>query len=156
MNEVQSLVRDQPFFAELTDAQRQRTAEYARLEQYPAGRYLIRQNGTADRFMILLDGHVLLKAVVPRRGVVPLETLGAHDPLGWSWLAQPRKWHYDARAVEDTTVLAFDADALLADMERDHELGYHLQRRMIDVIAHRLQAARLQSLDLYANPGGGG
>lgn len=152
MTDLSTIIAEQPFFAGFTGVQLARIAECARTERYEAGRYLIRQNGAADRFMLLLSGHVVLKAFVPQRGVVPLETLGPRDPLGWSWLAPPRKWHYDGRAVEDTDVLAFDADCLLAVMEGDHELGYRLQGRMIEVIAHRLQAARLQSLDLYSNP----
>lgn len=154
MSGLAEAIGEQPFLHGFSDAQLARLARCACLERYEAGRYLIRQNAPADRFMLLRQGQVVLKAFVPHRGVVPLETLGPYDPLGWSWLAAPRKWHYDGRALEDTEVVAFDADCLIDAMEQDHELGYRLQGRMIEVIAQRLQAARLQSLDLYCNPAG--
>lgn len=154
MGSLAAAIAEQPFFAGFSDAHVARLADCARTERFGVGRYLIRQNAPAERFMILLSGHVVLKVFVPQRGVVPLETLGPRDPLGWSWLTPPRKWHYDGRALEETEVLAFDADCLIDAMERDHELGYRLQGRMIEVIAQRLQAARLQSLDLYGNPAG--
>ncbi|MBA1148621.1 cyclic nucleotide-binding domain-containing protein [Ectothiorhodospiraceae bacterium WFHF3C12] len=154
MDDLAQVFAEEPFFSGFSDAQLRRLAGLARPEVYQNGRYLIRQNGSADRFMLITTGHVVLKAFVPQRGMVPLETLGPGDPLGWSWLAPPYKWHYDGRALERTEVIAFEAEGLRQAMEQDHELGYRLQKRMIEVIAHRLQAARLQSLDLYGNPAG--
>lgn len=37
--------------------------------------------------------------------------------VGWSWLIPPRRWQFDARAVEPTTLIEIDADALRARFE---------------------------------------
>jgi hypothetical protein len=37
-------------------------------------------------------------------------------------------------------------------MEQDHAIGYELYRRFMPVIAQRLQAGRLQLIDMYGRP----
>jgi CRP-like cAMP-binding protein len=152
MAEPEEWIAAEPFFADLAAAQRAALGPCATVEPFAAGVSLLREGEPADRFFILLEGHVRLTTHLPGRGAAPLETLGPHDPLGWSWLVEPRRWHYDATATEAVSALVFDADCLRRAMEADHELGYRLQLRLIEVMAHRLHASRLQALDLYRNP----
>lgn len=147
-------IRAEPFFAGFGAAQRRTLAGCATIETYEAGRHLLRESDRADSFFVLLAGHVLLRAHVSHARAVPLETLGPHDALGWSWLVEPWRWHFDAEALEPTEALRFDAACLRAAMDADHDLGYVLQRRIIETMAHRLQATRMQGLDLYGNPAG--
>ena len=153
MAEALHHIASEPFFAGLTDAQCEHLAGCATVERYPPGVYLLQEHAPAERFYVLLDGHVVLKTHLPHGQVATLETLGAHDPLGWSWLVEPRKWHYDGQVLEPTSALGFDAACLRDAMECDHDLGFVLQRRIIEAMADRLQATRMQSLDLYRNPG---
>jgi CRP/FNR family cyclic AMP-dependent transcriptional regulator len=43
-----------------------------------------------------------------------------------------------------------DAKCLRAKCETDHELGYELLNRVLHVVEQRLQATRMQLLDLYS------
>jgi CRP/FNR family cyclic AMP-dependent transcriptional regulator len=45
--------------------------------------------------------------------------------------------------------LVFNADGLRQQCEQDHELGFHLLRQLVAVIASRLAASRVQRLDIY-------
>jgi CRP-like cAMP-binding protein len=147
-------IRTEPFFDGIPDQELAILADCGETREYPTGTWLMRQHTPANHFYLLTDGLVTLKALIPQRGVITLETLGTHEPLGWSWLVPPYHWHYDAHTLEPTSALVFDAARLRREMEADHELGYQLQHRVIDVLAQRLQASRLQSLDLYSMPGG--
>ena len=69
--------------------------------------------------------------------------------LGWSWIIPPYHWHYDARAIEPTSAIALDAKCLRIKCEEDHDLGYELLKRFTNVITQRLEATRLQLLDVY-------
>ena len=69
--------------------------------------------------------------------------------LGWSWLFPPYQWHFDARALELTRTTALDGQCLRIKCEEDHELGYRLGQRFAHVMMQRLQATRLQLLDVY-------
>jgi len=43
-----------------------------------------------------------------------------------------------------------DGNWLRAKCEEDHDLGYEMLKRLIDLIASRLDATRLQLLDIYS------
>jgi hypothetical protein len=78
-----------------------------------------------------------------------ITTLGAGELVGWSWLFPPYRWHFDARATELTRTIAFDGACLRDKCEQDHDLGYELMRRFASLMLDRLQATRLQLLDVY-------
>ena len=70
--------------------------------------------------------------------------------LGWSWLIPPYRWRFSARTQQATQALAFDGKFLRAKCEEDHDLGYELLKRFSRVFSERLQATRVQLLDVYA------
>ncbi|MDH3719745.1 MAG: Crp/Fnr family transcriptional regulator, partial [Planctomycetota bacterium] len=69
--------------------------------------------------------------------------------LGWSWLFPPYIWYFDARAMIRTRAVAVDGLCLRAKCDEDPKLGYELMKRFSAILNSRLQAARLQILDIY-------
>ena len=120
-----------------------------RTGRFAAGELLFRAGGPADDFFLIRHGAVGLELPVPQREPVTIETLHDGELLGWSWLFEPHRWMFDAHAVQDTSVVVFDGAYLRGKCETDHELGYQLMRRFAAVLADRLQATRLQLLDVY-------
>ena len=110
---------------------------------------LAREGETAKTFFLIQGGHVALALHTPDRGAVPIHTVGPGEIVGWSWLVLPHRWQFDCRAVDPVQGLAFDAEWLREKCEQDQELGYHLLKQLVAVIANRLAATRLQLLDLY-------
>ena len=82
-----------------------------------------------------------------------IQTLGPGEVLGWSWLFPPYRWYFDGRALKQTQALVLDAIRVREKCEEDPKLGYELMKRSSAIIHHRMQAARLQIIDLYG-PGG--
>jgi CRP-like cAMP-binding protein len=80
---------------------------------------------------------------------VTIQTVGPGELLGWSWLMPPYRWHFDARALEQTRALSFDGTCIRNKCETDHRLGYELMKRLAYVFTQRLEASRLQLLDVY-------
>ena len=94
-------------------------------------------------------------AVFPKlvlRSRLHLGFLVAWMVVGVSWLVPPYRWTYDAKALELTRAIAMDAGCLRAKCEQDHDLGYEVMKRFVPILVERLQATRLQILDVY---GGG-
>jgi hypothetical protein len=96
---------------------------------------------------------VALETHVHGRGPARLLTLHDEDVLGWSWLFPTYRWHFDARVLQPVRAIAFDGACLRQKAVDDHELGYELMRRFAQVIVNRLQATRLQLLDVYHHDG---
>jgi hypothetical protein len=59
---------------------------------------------------------------------------------------------FGARAVESTSAVAFDGACLRGKCDTDPALGYALMQRVSQVMYERLQAARVQLLDMYGAP----
>ena len=121
-----------------------------------AGHRFFEEGGTADRFWLILSGHVALDVAAPGRSKLIVETLGKGDLLGLSWLVPPYEWQFSATAVQDTTAFELNAPTVRAACETDPLLGYELLRRVLPAASSRLQAARIRMLDLYAAAGEAG
>ena len=112
------------------------------------GELLAREGETAKSFYLIDAGHVALALHTPARGVVPIQTVGPGEIVGWSWLVPPHRWQFDCRAVDQVEGLAFDAEWLREKCEQDQDLGYQLLKQLVSVIANRLAATRLKLLDI--------
>ena len=82
---------------------------------------------------------------------VIIETIGAGDLLGWSWMFPPYVWHFTARAAEPTEAIFFYGTIVREYCERDHSLGYELFKRITPIMMKRLQSARRRMLSVHAH-----
>jgi len=124
-------------------------ADCARNVQFNTDEFVFRQGEEANQFYLIRHGRVALEIPTPERGPIILQTAGKGDFLGWSWMITPYRWHFDARAVELTRAVALDGKRLREKCEADHHLGYEIIRRVASIMEDRLQATRLQLLDIY-------
>ena len=146
---VPSVLAGHTFLSGLSEAHQQLLASGARPFTAAPGELLAREGETARAFYLIQAGHVALDLHSPNRGAVSIQTVGAGEIVGWSWVVSPYCWQFDCRAVDTVQGLAFDAQWLREKCEQDHELGYQLLRQLVTVIANRLAATRLQLLDIY-------
>jgi CRP/FNR family cyclic AMP-dependent transcriptional regulator len=149
MENLERMLTEHPFFKGLNKRCLQLLVGCASNVRFDAGQVIFREGEEADLFFLIRHGKVAVETFAPNRGAVIIQTLGEGDLLGWSWLIEPYRWRFEARAVELTRAIALDGACLRGKCEEDHELGYELMRRVAHVIEHRLQATRLQLLDVY-------
>ena len=140
-------------FAGFRDDQLDTLTAHATEQAFPRGAILFTQDQDADSFFIVREGRILVE--IPSLYGPPLEvqTLGADEVLGWSWLIPPYKWTFAAKAEQDSRVLVFDGKALLDRCEANPEFGYALMKRFAGLMSERLHAARLKMMESWAAPG---
>lgn len=143
------LITEHPFFRGLDRAHIELVTGCAKNVRFAANEVIFAEGQDASWFYVLRSGRVALNIAVPGRGSVTIQTIEAGDVLGWSWLFPPYKWSFDARTLEPTRALALDATCLRNKCEADPRLGYELMKRCAGVMMERLQATRLQLLDIY-------
>ena len=124
-------------------------SECASNVRFALGEMIFLHGNPADRCYLIRCGTVSLEIASPTKGPLTIQTLGPSEVLGWSWLFPPYKWHFDARAVELTRAIALDGRCLREKCDQDHKLGYELMKRFSTLIHARMQAARLQIIDIY-------
>ncbi len=116
---------------------------------FEPGKYLFKENEEANSFFIIRSGKVALEIYSPDTGSIIIQTLGEGDIIGWSWMVPPYHWRFDARAVELTRVIELDGTCLRNKCEADPKLGYEIMKRLANIFEQRINAMRLQLLDLY-------
>ncbi|NOT57572.1 MAG: cyclic nucleotide-binding domain-containing protein [Deltaproteobacteria bacterium] len=149
METLEPILAAHPFFRDLDPRHLQLIVSCAANVRFEAGQFIFREGEDANHFYLLRHGTVSVEVFVPQRGALTIQTLREGDVLGWSWLLPPYRWHFDARAVSLTRALALDGKCLRAKCEDDHDLGYELFKRFARLMTERLQATRLQLLDVY-------
>ena len=65
--------------------------------------------------------------------------------------SSPYRWHLDGRRGAGSALISFDGACLRGKGDSDHELGYGLMMRFAEQMVERLQATRLQILDVYGH-----
>jgi CRP-like cAMP-binding protein len=155
MREISDLVAEFPAFSGMRDEHVELIAGCAKNEVFETGDYLMREGDAADSFFVIRRGRVGMEISAPQRGAITVETVHDGDLLGWSWLVEPYRTHLDARALETTHAVAFDAACLRGKFDRDPALGYELMKRFVPVIVERLQATRVRLLDVYGHVAAG-
>jgi CRP-like cAMP-binding protein len=149
MEGLERIVKEHPFFGGMQEAFCKLVCGCAKNVRFEAGQYLFHESAPADWFYLLRDGRVALQLTAPGRGAVTFQTVGAGEIVGVSWLIPPYLWTYDARAIEPARAIAMDATCLRQKCEADHDLGYEMMKRFMPILIQRLQATRLQILDVY-------
>jgi len=116
---------------------------------FARGDVLFEEDAVADTFYILQEGTVGLQLTTPGEPPMVIQTLGSGDLLGVSWALPPYRWSWQATAVTDTALIAFDAEKVRQRCEVDGRLAHQILRLVAREAIRRLNAARTQLLDLY-------
>jgi len=148
---LEPLLRGHKFFAGLEPDYLSLLAGCAANEVFPADSFLFREGDPAETFYLIREGKVALEIAAPGRGALVVQTLGEGDVAGFSWLIAPHHWEFDGRAVERVRAVRMDGACLRGKCDADPRLGYDLMRRFAGLTATRLQATRLQLLDVYGH-----
>jgi len=150
METLERIIAEHPFFAGLDDSFVNLMVSCASNLRFKAGSYILREGDTANTFYLVREGKVAIEIRAPQRKPIIVSTLSVGEILGWSWLLSPFEWKFDARAADDVRAIALDGKCLRTKCEENHDLGYEVLKRFARIMEERLEATRLQLLDLYA------
>jgi CRP/FNR family transcriptional regulator, cyclic AMP receptor protein len=139
-----------PFLAGMNATQLTLLSDCAIAVHFKKGQTVLREGELANRFYLIESGKVVLESGEKSGDSLIIETIGAGDLLGWSWMFTPYVWNFTARATEPTEAIFFYGTILREYCERDPSLGYELFKRMAPVMLRRLQAARQKMLLIQA------
>lgn len=148
---LEPIILELPFFQGLEDRHIKLITGCAKNVRYDGGKVIFREGDPANQFFLIREGQVAIEVMIPHRGFATIQTLQAGELLGWSWLFKPYRWHFSGRTQRPTRALAFDGKCLRGKCEKDHDLGYEFFKRFTELMIDRLEATRLQLLDLYGS-----
>jgi CRP-like cAMP-binding protein len=149
---IVSVLEAHPFLEGLQPSHLERLAALAFEVSFEPDQVIFREGDPSSFFYLIITGKVALEIAAPGR-VVVIQTVGDGEELGWSSLLDRVEKQFRARSVDPVRALAFDGARVMAACEEDHEFGFMILRKVLSIVADRLQATRLQVLDVYAKKG---
>lgn len=152
------ILAKQPFLHGMSTSQLKVLMEDAMFDEFPANEVIFKEGAPANWFYLVLSGEVALESSSPRvnngRNPIRMQTLGAGEVLGWSWLYPPYSWQFTARTLTPVKAIFFYGSRLRERCEEDHELGYELMKRTAETAVKRLQVTRQRLLELEDDAAG--
>ena len=150
MRTIEGLLAEHPIFQGLDSKYISLIVGCASNVRFNAGEFIMQDGSVANEFYLIREGTVALDVYSPTRGPITFLTLEPGEVMGWEWLMHPFRVHGDARALDTVRAIKIGAECLRGKFERDHDLERELLRRFVPIIIERVEALKLQLLDVYA------
>jgi CRP-like cAMP-binding protein len=149
--EIHEAVHAHPFLKDFQPQHIDLLAELAQEARFTSDQIIFRQGDASSFFYLIISGKVALEVTAIGR-TLRIQTVADGEPLGWSSVLPSEGKHFQARALGAVRALAWDGARLREACDQECPLGYTLMRRLLSVVAERLQATRLQILNMYSTP----
>jgi len=107
--------------------------------RFEPGQVIFQEGDQRSLMYLICSGSVALKTDSTDDS---LQVLGAGDILGWSALLEGGHRHFAARSLTAIHALAFEGEELRKAFDVDPRLGYAIMKRLLPVLATRLEAAQ--------------
>jgi CRP/FNR family cyclic AMP-dependent transcriptional regulator len=139
------------FGSELAPQTQERLAKLGDLEDFETDEVILQEGEDSVQFGILISGRLALRTLVPGQGSVTILSVEPGDLFGWSAILAGAKVQSTVVATEASTGLVIPGGKLRAALKEDHALAASLYPRVLQAVARRLQATRLQLIDLFTD-----
>ena len=126
-----------------------RMAAIGEITDYPGGAIVVQEGVPCRSLGVVLSGRIALRLAVPGAGERTIITVDEGDVFGWSALLPASVATSTGVTLVPTQVLLFERERLAAALAADTDLAAVVYQRVLLAMARRLQATRLQLLDLY-------
>jgi CRP-like cAMP-binding protein len=138
------------FGSDLSPQTQERLARLGVVREFAADSIVLHEGDDATPMGILISGRLALRTLVPERGPVTILSVEPGDIFGWSALLAGTQAQSTVVATEKSRALVIEGAPLRAALKEDHALAASLYPRVLQAVARRLRATRLQLLDLFA------
>jgi len=118
--------------------------------RFKAGHDLIVEGDFSKYLYIIKSGRVAVEMQMPPQGRKTIRTGEAGEMIAWSALVEPHRATASLRAVQDIEAFGIKGELLIVESHKDCQLGFELYRALTEVIAGRLNATRLQFMNVYS------
>ena len=150
--EIHEIVRGHPFLKEFLPQHIDKLADIAQDARFDRDQVIFRERDASSFFYLILSGKVALEVTALGR-TIRVQTVSDGEALGWSSVLPSEGKHFQARALGAVRALVFDGARLRELSQEDCSLGFTLMRSLLAIVADRLQATRVQLLDMYSPSG---
>ena len=148
---IRRVLEEQRLLAQFPREYVEKLANLATEVEFAKDDVIFLEGDESGSLYLIVSGSVALELTRPGNTLV-LQTLGPGDEFGWSSILPDMSKRFRARALGPVRVFAFNGEHLHRACEQDAGFGYALMRRLLKVVARRLEAARIQLVAMAREP----
>ena len=138
------MLRRYPCFVPIDEESLKQVAMISREHHVPADTMMFYEGDPADSLYLIVEGEVNIDYVLGSGERRTVDTLVQGDLLVWSALVAPYRTTGIGTTTKETHLIAIDAGKLRELCERFPLLGYRLMTGVANLLASRLEGARVQ------------
>ncbi len=141
--EFQYVARAYRLLGDLEPKHLRKLVPLAEEKQFAPGQIIFKEGDRSSFLYLIVSGELALEM---RAGgaTVKIQKLQAGEAMGWSALTEGAETHFQARALTPVSMVAFPGHSIRQACECDPEMGYALMKRLLELVTERLDAARMQ------------
>jgi CRP-like cAMP-binding protein len=138
MNNIFPMQSDHPLFRYFTPEERDRVEAVAKTVKLAEGGFLIREREQDSTLFTVEDGRLEI-VIYPEGQAKTIATVGPGDVLGEVSFIDDSPRSVSVRAAEDTTVFAWEKEALTQTLQQSPELLAKFALAMSELLVERLR-----------------
>ena len=144
MDEIETVLRDVPGFAELDAGERRRIASFGDIDRCREGSVLFRQGSHPEALYVLLEGHVALTGAAPDQTSTIIDIVRPTSSFVLANVLAEDPYHMSAETIADSALLRIDAEPLRELVANQPEAA----RAMLRAVSLELGAVTRQVVEL--------
>lgn len=151
MSQVLETLKQIDFLDGFDEVELQLIASIASEVSYQAGEILFRENSPAESIYLIIEGSASLEICAPGVGCRRILTVGRGELLGWSPALENTRFTATSKAITDVMAVKISGHELLEICNDNPSLGFHFMQRVALALSKRLNATRLQLLNVFGS-----
>jgi CRP-like cAMP-binding protein len=132
----------------LSETQIEALAAHGRMVTVQEGEALFDQNTVAHSLFVVASGRLAIRLATPAGRTIEVVEVGQYGLSGWSSIVAPHIYVADAKALEDSAVIAISADEVEDILLRDPVAGYQVMKKVAGVISARLRDIKEELIEV--------
>ena len=137
----------------LSDEQVEEIAKITEKKSYKIHEHIYERGNSAKHLFVVKKGLVSLRRIDPGDEVgIAFETRTPGELFGAASFMKPQEYTLTAVCLEDTEVMAIDADKLFELCEKDPVVGYQLMLKIAQIYFERYKIAKRSLYDMVKTP----
>jgi CRP/FNR family transcriptional regulator, cyclic AMP receptor protein len=141
------------FFNAFSKDQLAGLAKVTETKTFKKGSEIYKEGDRANNIFIVTKGWVSLRKVDPERDLgIAFENREKGELFGTACFMKPQEYTLNAVCMEDSEVMAIDADKLFDLFQKDYQIGYLFLREIAKVYFERYKSVKRQLYEMVKAP----
>jgi len=141
------------FFNAFSEKQLAELVKVTEKKTFKKGSEIYKEGDRANHIFLVSKGWVSLRKVDPERDLgISFENREKGELFGTACFMKPQEYTLNAICMEDSEVMAMDADKLFDLFQKDYQIGYLFLREIAKVYFERYKSVKRQLYEMVKAP----